>query len=184
MRKLLPLAACCAASILFASPATAAPTITFDGVAGTFGNPEVNTATFDDLIEVVFGSAGTANFTISTNYTALNQDIDFTSVMFGTMAQLNSNTGVEFTVIDPTEPSQYRALDGLAIADAGTYFIRVRGDAGNGAQNVDASYSGTINFTASAVPEPATWAMFLMGFGVVGYSMRSRKVAYKAVQAV
>jgi hypothetical protein len=36
----------------------------------------------------------------------------------------------------------------------------------------------------AAVPEPATWAMFLMGFGAVGYSMRSRKLGYKALQAV
>jgi hypothetical protein len=37
---------------------------------------------------------------------------------------------------------------------------------------------------AAAVPEPATWAMFLVGFGAVGYSMRSRKVTNKALQAV
>lgn len=36
----------------------------------------------------------------------------------------------------------------------------------------------------AAVPEPATWAMMLIGFGAVGYSMRSRKVGYKAIQAV
>jgi hypothetical protein len=35
-----------------------------------------------------------------------------------------------------------------------------------------------------AIPEPATWAMFLMGFGAVGYSMRSRKAGYKGLQAV
>lgn len=30
---------------------------------------------------------------------------------------------------------------------------------------------------SSAVPEPATWAMMLMGFGAVGYSMRRRNAA-------
>jgi hypothetical protein len=34
------------------------------------------------------------------------------------------------------------------------------------------------------VPEPATWAMMLFGFGAVGYSMRRRKVSYKTLQAV
>lgn len=35
----------------------------------------------------------------------------------------------------------------------------------------------------SAVPEPATWAMMLLGFGAVGYSMRRRKVSYGLCKA-
>lgn len=31
------------------------------------------------------------------------------------------------------------------------------------------------NITLSAVPEPATWAMMLIGFGMAGYGMRSRR---------
>jgi phospholipase/lecithinase/hemolysin len=38
--------------------------------------------------------------------------------------------------------------------------------------------------SSAGVPEPTTWIMMLLGFGAVGYSMRSRKVGYKAVQAV
>jgi hypothetical protein len=34
------------------------------------------------------------------------------------------------------------------------------------------------NITLRAVPEPATWAMMIMGFGLVGYGMRRRKVAF------
>ena len=34
-----------------------------------------------------------------------------------------------------------------------------------------------ISQVAAAVPEPGTWAMMLIGFGAVGYSMRRRKVA-------
>jgi hypothetical protein len=48
-----------------------------------------------------------------------------------------------------------------------------------------AQYNGSVALTAaSAVPEPATWAMMLFGFGAIGYSMRSRKSSYKLVQAV
>ena len=34
-----------------------------------------------------------------------------------------------------------------------------------------------ISAVAAAVPEPGTWAMVLIGFGAVGYSMRRRKIA-------
>ena len=33
----------------------------------------------------------------------------------------------------------------------------------------------TDNFTINAVPEPATWAMMLVGFGAVGFGMRRRR---------
>jgi outer membrane lipase/esterase len=35
-----------------------------------------------------------------------------------------------------------------------------------------------ITAQVTGVPEPATWAMFLIGFGAIGYSMRSRKLGY------
>lgn len=34
----------------------------------------------------------------------------------------------------------------------------------------------------SAVPEPATWAMMLIGFAGIGYSMRRRRVRYQTLQ--
>ena len=32
-----------------------------------------------------------------------------------------------------------------------------------------------VAFGAAAVPEPGTWAMMLLGFGAVGFSMRRRR---------
>jgi hypothetical protein len=32
-----------------------------------------------------------------------------------------------------------------------------------------------VSLTAAAVPEPATWAMMLFGFGGIGYSMRRKR---------
>jgi hypothetical protein len=36
------------------------------------------------------------------------------------------------------------------------------------------SYSGNLSFSAAAVPEPASWAMMIAGFGLVGAAMRRR----------
>ena len=43
------------------------------------------------------------------------------------------------------------------------------------------AYGGTLNFlpTQAAIPEPATWAMMLIGFGAVGAAMRRRKAVPK-----
>lgn len=40
-----------------------------------------------------------------------------------------------------------------------------------------AAGSGTVTFVAGAVPEPATWAMMIGGFGFVGAAMRRRATA-------
>lgn len=42
-------------------------------------------------------------------------------------------------------------------------------------QNI--GFTATVSEQLPAVPEPATWAMMLVGFGTVGYSMRRRKTA-------
>jgi hypothetical protein len=42
----------------------------------------------------------------------------------------------------------------------------------------------TFDVGVAAVPEPASWAMMLAGFGAVGYAMRRRKVSYRYAQAV
>jgi hypothetical protein len=36
---------------------------------------------------------------------------------------------------------------------------------------------------ATAVPEPTTWAMMMIGFGTIGYSMRRRKVGYSQMRS-
>jgi hypothetical protein len=51
----------------------------------------------------------------------------------------------------------------------GTNTLIIKGLAGS-----NASYSGTVNYTVSPVPEPATWAMMIGGFGLVGGAMRRR----------
>ena len=53
---------------------------------------------------------------------------------------------------------------------AGNYYFKVRGTADGTLTN-----QGIYTFTTAAVPEASTYAMMLVGLGLVGYSVSSRK---------
>lgn len=61
-----------------------------------------------------------------------------------------------------------------AYATDGDYFTKVVFDA-TGAGVADLRQLRISGFTPGAVPEPATWAMMLLGFGIVGGAMRRRR---------
>jgi hypothetical protein len=66
--------------------------------------------------------------------------------------------------------------DSWTFASAGTFYFKLGTTSGdNQGPLVD---SILVNNT-SAVPEPATWAMMIGGFGLVGASMRRRKVSVR-----
>ena len=60
----------------------------------------------------------------------------------------------------------------LAANTPGTaYIIHILGNRG-----VSSSFDGNIQFSpGGAVPEPATWAMMLLGFGAIGWQLRRRQ---------
>ena len=57
----------------------------------------------------------------------------------------------------------------------GTYTLTIMGD-----NSGPGSLGGTV--TINAVPEPAAWAMMLIGFGAIGASMRRRRSRFTARQ--
>lgn len=63
------------------------------------------------------------------------------------------------------------AANGTALATGGTF--RVQNYAGT--PNSPFSINGNVSAVAAAVPEPATWAMMILGLGAVGFAMRRRQ---------
>ena len=66
-------------------------------------------------------------------------------------------------------------LNNLNLA-AGVHTITVHGSVLSG----PASYTGTLDVGSAAVPEPASWALMISGFGGMGAMLRRRRQATTA----
>lgn len=174
--KILPLAVIAATLAALASPAQAVETIVISGPSGTFGNDQVVCAgalvscaftnTFNFLTPIGFNLA---NGTISTSALGTS-NIDFTSVFLN---------GTAFS-LTPTGTFEFGTLANRGLVTGANNVLTVQG------QNTgDGAFSGTLTFASiSAVPEPGTWAMMLLGFSVVGFSMRRSHRRTSLAQAV
>jgi hypothetical protein len=172
--KTLALAASIAAAAAFATTAHAATFITWappapDGsITATYGNTGVTDTDFSDIFDFMLPT-GFASFTISSTFVnnPVN-DINFTSVAFN---------GQEYH-IDSTGVNEVRTLNGVHVTSGGMQHLVVTGTSGGGG-----SYDGVISFTpdvGGGVPEPAAWALMILGFGGTGALLRFRRVATTA----
>lgn len=176
MRKLLSTAAAAAVLGLSGAPAQAAPFIgSFDAGSEsmTFNSTVVcavpGTCLFNDAFNF-FTPAGYQLVSVSLSTTSVSGDnvagdIDFTG------GDLNGSL-LSFSVDFPIGPTSVMEIGGLGATAIGAApnILTVAGQAWtNGA------YSGTLNFAKVAVPEPATWLMMILGFGLVGGMLRSRR---------
>jgi len=159
-----------AASMLMVAPAAnAAQVINFtppaaDGsISGTFGNVGLALGDFEDTFTFNWPSTGTGGATISSILSSTLTDVNFTSVTLN---------GAEFNILSSGNV-EFRKLEDVLLPI--NNILVVKGwSGGNG------SYSGTLAFAPSAaVPEPATWAMMIIGFGAAGAMLRrSRQTAH------
>jgi hypothetical protein len=161
MKKAFLKAALAAAAVLV--PASANATIIFN-VNGTFAGGGTLTGTFstNDAITVL-ESVNLTSTAFGTN--------TFTSVASGSLSVLP--LFMQFNLSSPLRQlniifTPTLSATGGTIA-AGSY--EAQGNLGN-----FRALSGTVTASpaAAAVPEPATWAMMLLGFGAIGVGMRSR----------
>jgi hypothetical protein len=179
----LPLAATTVLASGFAAPASAATVFTpASQVISLVGGTGIFGATINDAKPL--GGAFTHTFTFTTvapaksagttitTYLKGNNkptDIDFSSIKLDGL----SFTQLTFDTVPVGNPVESWGLLGSPIIGAGLHHIVLVGKEYSTAAAA-ASYSGTVNLTA--VPEPASWALTIAGFGLVGAAMRRRKV--------
>lgn len=155
---------------MIAGPAFAAPTITFatpasDGsTSATFNNNGISAGDFTDTYTFTL-PAGLVSSTISSIFTTEQMNnVSFSAVTLN---------GVAYNILSQGQV-EFRTLIADPIAN-GVQTLIVTGNSGG-----NASYSGTLSFAAAAtgaVPEPAAWAMMILGMGAIGFAMRRQKVA-------
>ncbi|WP_010214870.1 FxDxF family PEP-CTERM protein [Sphingomonas sp. PAMC 26621] len=127
---------------------------------GTFGVQNIALGNFSEIFTFTlptdgFGSGSVTS--IASGKLMSTTDINFTSVFFnGTAAAMMPNGRFEFASLELV-PITAGQLNTLTV---------------NGFSYGGASIGGSLSFTPTAVPEAATWAMMLVGFGMMGAGLR------------
>ena len=114
----------------------------------------------------LFNYTGTA-FSLLVNFTApagVTGGTTYQALLTGDVSGAN-NGGVHFSF---TNPAQAFTFPG------GTFTLTVDNFTVSGT-DVNTPITGFIQAAVTGVPEPATWAMMLLGFGGVGFAMRRRR---------
>ena len=164
----------CTAGLLASSAASAADTtLTFDALGNaTFGMLHASPGDFIDnylfsvdtnasyasgtavVGKTWFDSARLANYGIS-DISFFRVEADSSHTSLG--SSFSTSSGIEFY-----------PLDALM---SGNYGFQVTGS--TAIEGLGGSYAGTLNL-AAPVPEPATYAMLLVGVGLLGFTARRR----------
>lgn len=154
-----------AAAFTASAPANAAAFIVFDGSTGMFGNTGIDSGPFSDTLNFEVPELGSVSSSITSVAISLLTDVSFSSVTLN---------GHEFN-IDEIGATENRSFLNLPVT-SGMQTLVINGTSGGAG-----SYSGTLAF---AVPEPASWAMMIAGFGLLGGAIRVRKRQVKVSFAV
>ncbi len=188
MKKIVLGGMALAASMIAASSASAATAVTacgsnpantcgisFNGSTGAYGNTTVINQPFTDSYTFDLGT-GSLSLDLTTTFANAVQNIKFSLVRV-------SGNGVTTNVPFVMDTNETYRITNLAVT-AGTYMLTLNGarETGNANSPINASYTGNIAF-AAAVPEPATWAMMFVGFGMVAGAARYRRRATSAIFA-
>ena len=138
------------------------PTTVADVTTIGFTEAQLSTPTFMENVVFTNTLAGLYSITLTTSSPA----VDFTSAVL-------SGLGGPYNLIeiDDNGVDEFWRLANPVQLDASQYTLSI-----NGNNSGAGSLGGSITIRqAAAVPEPATWAMMLVGFGAVGFAMRRRR---------
>ena len=150
-------------------------------ISATFGRSGIGNGTaeggpigdFTDIYNFVIPNSGLASGSITTNTSFLGSstDLDLVSIFFNGVQLTGTGVGLNEAYFANAVPIFGGQLNTITI---------------NGFSRGNGSYGarGSFTPTAAAIPEPGVWAMMVLGFGVLGYSIRRRRVTYRQPYAL
>jgi PEP-CTERM motif len=161
----------------------------FSNVNATFtGTGDTSTATFGTLTPT-FTSVALSTFTAftlgdSTTYTITSPGTFGTYKAFdivpgSTKTRLGfifNGSGSNGIAIESDAFNGYSGLTSFATTAGDVYYQNATFNTDLGEINITGFTNGTFSAAVSAVPEPATWAIMLLGFGTIGFALRRAKV--------
>ncbi len=170
--KILTMAASFAILTLAAAPAANAtqsitinPAAVDGSISGAFMDSAIPVGGFTDTFTFALPASGISAATVSSILSTEMNNVTFSSVTFD---------GSPFA-IDSVGSFESRHIAGLSTL-FGTQTLVVSGSSGG-----SGSFAGTIAFAPFVgVPEPASWALMIMGFGGLGAVLRTHKRAPSA----
>lgn len=127
-------------------------------ISAIFLNAFSAPTSFDDTFLFTIPQNGLGSGSIVTSFSSVNTQVILDELWINGTQYSIENTGSGYS----------RTVNGIPITAGVQNSIRVVGSVlGSG------NYVGNATFTA-AVPEPGTWAMMIMGFGLIGAAARGR----------
>lgn len=166
--RITGLAMAAAMALGTASTAQAAQTISFSGGSGSFGNSAFGVGPFTHVYTFAVPHDGFLSVLLTSTTTAPINNVNFNT----TYVKLN---GVTFDIVS-RGVNEIRQLIKAPVL-AGTQTISI-----TGASGALGAYAGTLTF--GGVPEPKSWALMIVGFGLAGAAMRRRAAKRTMVAAV
>lgn len=135
-------------------------TPTSSSITATFFDNFTDT-TFDDIFTFTIPQNGVGSGSISTSFSSALNKLNISDLIINNVSFAVPSNGA----------GQSTSVNGIPILSGVLNTIEVKGSTigSNG-------FSGTATFSAAAVPEPATWGMMVVGFGLMGAVMRRRSV--------
>lgn len=153
-------------------------------LATTSISPTTNDLTFGDYLTTNLQTVFSGDVTVSSAYTGpaggpTAFDILFPFASSYAYNPADGNLVVDIIINSPTGiPVDIDAVASPTIQSE--YFGGASSTAGLGNSNVDIVEFTTASSIVSGVPEPATWALMLLGVGAIGAAMRRRSATITA----